>query len=164
MSAIAPGRGAPHEPVGRGVGRRGRSRLVVAGLAALLAALVLAVATPAGRYQLALSFTRLPAPFVELYFPNDPPAALVGHLLVAEIVVATHEGGAGSYPYEAQLRDATGTVVATGGGSLTVAADDQVSRTLRLAVPPRVTWSSVQISLVGRDESVHYTNPAVRPP
>lgn len=135
--------------------RRARAtRLAVLGIVVVL--LGLAFGTATGRHQLALSFTRVPAPYVALYFPNDPPVSADGNRLTVSFTVADHEGGEDRYGYDVRVLDSSGRQVAERSGEVVVGADLTSTTSADLLLPGDAGWARVDVNLTGRSEAIHY--------
>jgi hypothetical protein len=106
-------------------------------LAIVVVTLGLAFGTATGRHQLALSFTRLPAPYVALYFPHDPPVAVAGNRITVTFTVADHEGS----------------------GEVAVGPDLTSTTSADVVLPRDVGWARVEVNLTGRSEAIHYAAP-----
>jgi hypothetical protein len=137
------------------VRRRGRAVLVIVGLAVLT---ILWSVSPGFRHEVALSFTKEPAPFTELYFtdvtrlPKHLPAGATS--VEVPFTIASHERAPVDYRWQVQLDDGiTTSVAATGTTSVRPGSSGLVSAEvpgLRAGHLYRVT-----VSLEGRPEQLH---------
>jgi hypothetical protein len=145
----------------------GISMLAVACLFLVLT-LALVVVSPGVRHQIALSFTRASDSYTELYFPGSQPVsttAVGGQPQVrVSFVVANHENGSNQYTYQVRLLDPAGRPVAQRMGSVVVADGETRSNEVVLTQPARTTWSTVEVTLLNRPETIHYTTPEARTP
>jgi hypothetical protein len=128
-------------------------------LAIVVVTLGLAFGTATGRHQLALSFTRLPAPYVALYFPHDPPVAVAGNRITVTFTVADHEGGEDRYGYDVRVLDGSGRQVGESSGEVAVGPDLTSTTSADVVLPRDVGWARVEVNLTGRSEAIHYAAP-----
>jgi hypothetical protein len=138
-----------------GVRRRGRLALVIGGTAVLA---VLWYVSPGFRHQVALSFTKEPRPFTELYFtdvgrlPKHLPAGATS--LTVPFTIASHERAPDDYRWQVEVNDgATTSVAATGAADVRPGSSRVVSAEVpgvRAGHHYRIT-----VSLLGRPEQLH---------
>jgi hypothetical protein len=147
-------------------GRPLRVVLAVAVSAALLGAVL--IISPDARRELALSLTRVEPGFTELYFGAGgvaaTPAPGGGVRLRVDVVVAHRGTGEDRYTLRVEALDGRGAAVAQRVQGLTVPADERRGSYLSLDVPSGTTWSSVQVTLDGRPEIIHYAAPPAGEP
>jgi len=145
----------------------GISVLAVASLF-LVVALALVVVSPGVRHQLALSFTRASDSYTELYFAGSQPVSTttVGDQPQVRVnfVVANHENGSTQYAYQIRLLDPAGRPAAQRTGSVPVADGEARSNEVALTLPAATAWSTVEVALLNRPETIHYTTPEARTP
>jgi hypothetical protein len=131
-------------------------------------ALVLVIVSPWVRHQLALSFTRQPDTYTELYFAGSRPVSGTDIAnqpqVIVSFVVANHENGPTRYSYLVRVLDAAGRLAAQRAGSISVANGEERSNRVALAVPAGSAWSTVDVNLLNRSEAIHYTAPDARTP
>src|SRR6185312_11519628 len=125
----------------------------------LVAGLGAVVATPAGRNQIALSITRVPAPYIALALDSLQPAKNGRELTVAFTVVG-HEGAPATLPYEVDAENASGSRVASFSGTVAVLPEQPAPQHVTLTLPSGATWKRVEVHLVGRTESINVQNRA----
>jgi hypothetical protein len=134
-------------------GRR-RAALVVA--CAAVVVVVALLASPAGQRQLALSFTRQPTPFTELYFTADPPVSTTTprHPTLS-FTLANHETAATTYTWVVTVVPTAdrGAGVSTRG---TVTLPVGSTRVVETPVTLPSGWRRVVVTLLDRPETLSY--------
>jgi hypothetical protein len=146
----------------------GISVLAVASLF-LVVALALVVVSPGVRHQLALSFTRASDSYTELYFAGSQPVSTTTAAgdqpqVRVTFVVANHENGSIQYSYRVRLLDPAGRPAAQRTGSVSVEDGEARSNEVALTLPTGTAWSTVDVTLLNRPETIHYTTPEARTP
>jgi hypothetical protein len=132
----------------------------------LLAAALLAVGGLVSgpvRHELALSFTRQPVGYTELYFSGDEmtvrPAGAGIVAVDTTFTIANHDDRATVFPYLVQVVDHSGTPLSGSWDELNVPGAGAVSTTATVDVPDLVDWAAVDVQLVGRPERLHLVRP-----
>ena len=125
------------------------------GIVLLLAGGLSALASsPAGRHQLALSFTREPAPYVALAF--DPvPVTQSGPNVAVAFTVTAHDGDSAALPYQVDVADSAGVRVTAVGQTRPASSDGDLHERVGLTLAPGRSWRRVDVGLVGRPETIH---------
>ena len=150
------------ERTGRARVDRRPHRSLVVRLAIVLAAMMVAttaVLTSAGvRHQLALSLTRVPTPYTELYFaPAGPVARTVGPITTVRFALHSHEAENVSYHYRVTAISGGTAAAATGTVDLQPGAQQQVS------VPVETSgrrWQRIEVVLLDRPERIAWRRTA----
>jgi uncharacterized membrane protein len=128
--------------------------------------LALALLSPTGRHELAISFTRQPDSYTELYFTGPTPvstARVAGRQqITVSFAVTNHEGRPTQYAYLVRLFDSGTTSATERMGYLAVGGGDTLNNHVALALPQESRWSVADVNLVGRTEAIHYTAPDTR--
>ncbi|MFZ0832469.1 MAG: hypothetical protein WAM92_05180 [Mycobacterium sp.] len=176
MSTVLEDATKPGPPAGQRVSAR-RCGRILAALATLLSVggAVVAVSGEA-RHQLALSFTRQPSRYAELYFSGGPPA-LVGQprpapadagpgndstAMKVSFTVANHHDATTTFPYEVEVVDAAGTTLGRAHGSVTVKDGTAQMTTATVGLSAAEQWSAVEVRLDGRDERIQMLREGLR--
>lgn len=129
--------------------RRAVSVLAAMSIAAALA--VAAVEVPAVRRQLALSFTRMPTPYTELYFGDSsmlPHALSVPHAYPFTFTVANHEGRTVRYAYVVTASSRLGVAALARGEAVVPSGKTFSKRISFIPTQPRVAYR-VSVNLSG---------------
>ncbi len=147
-------------------GRPLRIALAVALSAALIGAVL--IIFPDARREVALSFTRVEPGFTELYFGTrgvaETTAGDGSARVVVDVVLANRSAAADRYRMRIVVLDDAGAPVAERVQGLDVPAEQSRGSLLGLDLPDGADWSSVQVTLEGRPETIHYTaRPAGEP-
>lgn len=141
--------------------------LLGVGVLAVVALIVVGV-SPRVRHQLALSFTRQPDTYTELYFAGSPPVSSTNVAdqpqVTVNFVVANHENGAIRYLYLVRVLDPAGRPVAQRTDSISVANGEERFNQVALTLPAWSKWSIVDVHLIDRPEAIHYTAPNAQTP
>jgi uncharacterized membrane protein len=121
-----------------------------------------------GRHELAISFTRQPDSYTELYFTGPTPVSTARvdgrQQITVSFAVTNHEGRPSHYAYLVRLLD-SGTIPAMERMSYIAVGDGEtLNNSVTLALPQESRWSIVDVNLVGRTEAIHYTAPDARTP
>lgn len=136
----------------------------------LLAVIVLGLAllSPTVRHELAISFTRQPDSYTELYFTGPAPVSTAQvadrQQITVSFAVTNHEGRPSQYAYLIRLLGPSTTSAAERVGYITVDDGEMLNNHVALILPQERRWSVVEVSLVGRTEAIHYTAPDARTP
>lgn len=131
---------------------RRRPRALPAVAVLLLAGLAAALLSPALRHQLAVSFQRQPAHYVELYFSDETTARACpvnpdGTTTVA-VTVRSYLAAPAALPYVIELSAAGTSSTRTG----TVATTPGTSAAFSATLPVPAAAYTVQVQLTGRSE------------
>jgi hypothetical protein len=130
--------------------------------------MVLLVISPWARHQLALSFTRVPDTYTELYFVGSPPVSSTDladrRQVRVNFMIANHESDPTQYSYLVQVLDAAGAPVGQREDSISVADGEQRPNQVAVVLPAGRAWSTVTVNLLHRREAIHYTAPDTRIP
>jgi hypothetical protein len=111
------------------------------------------------RHQLAISFSRQPTPYTELYFTNPqtiPTFLSVSRPDSCSFTIANHEGRARTYSYVVTLSSSQGTSTV---GSGTIGVEDGGAATRLVEVGPAKPGRAytVTVKLLGRSETIHFS-------
>jgi hypothetical protein len=123
--------------------------------------------SPAAREQFALTFSRKPIAFSELYFANARNESVVGAggrpQVAVDFVVVNRTPDPIDYDYRIQVLF-EGQQVAEEAGTVTVPSDERRGIYTRVDLAAgRGRWDLVKVSLPGRPESIHDAAPIGRP-
>jgi hypothetical protein len=135
-----------------GSGRPRRLLLAVGALAVILALAMGAWSVPSVRTVLLQSFTRIPAPYTELYFTSTP--TIDGTTVTVPVTVEDHGTGAAHYQVRVELRTDQGKLVGTATAQLTPKDGTAVPVVLHLR--SSAAAALLQVTLPGHPQSLHY--------
>lgn len=138
-----------------GTGWTTRQRLVAwLAVAALTLGLVIAVATPTGRRELAMSFTERPAVYTELYFaPEGPVARTSRGQTHVRFAIRSHEARTMDFPYVVTAYGKGRSATTAGSISLRVGELGDIE-----AIVPTggLRWERVEVRLRERGERLEW--------
>ncbi len=153
---------------GRQPALRGYGRVLAAVVALLIVGGALVGFSGEARHQLALSFTRQPTQYAELYFSGNPttlltrksPTALGAGFGEEQVqmnvtfTVANHDGETSAFPYEVEVVDDTRTTLGRADGSVTVHNGSAQPTAATVDFVAAEQWSAVEVRLIGRGERI----------
>jgi len=111
------------------------------------------------RHQLAVSFSRQPTPYTELYFTN--PRTLPTFLSMSRpdsfsFTIENHEGRAHIYSYVVTMSSSQGTST-VGSGAIGVADGRASTRVVDVAPAKPSLAYTITVKLLGRSETIHFS-------
>jgi hypothetical protein len=131
----------------------------VALAAACTVAIALGIAFPHQiAHQIALSTTREPTPFTELYFsdPNSLPRLLsISRPNIFGFTVVNHEGRSATYSYVVTLASSHGAS-SIAHGRVDVKDNEHDTIVISMGSIRRATQYSITVSLLGRSEAIWF--------
>jgi hypothetical protein len=125
---------------------------------ALMAVTAAALLVPAVRAQVRESFTRMPDPYQELYFPRMP--SVDNGVAVVPVSLRDHSQTVRTYRIRAWLRSADGTNGVPQTTTLIPRPDASAVLRLRLRSGPATVW----VQLLGPSQTLHFQLPGQSPP
>jgi uncharacterized membrane protein len=135
-------------------------------LAIVVSGLVLL--SPTVRHELAISFTRQPDSYTELYFTGPVPvstAQVAGRQeITVSFAITNHEGHPSQYVYVVRVLDPSTTSTTERMGDIAVGNGEKFDNHIALALPHESHGFVVDVNIVGRTEAIHYTASDARTP